>query len=183
MADTTDECLVERVAGGDRAAFAALYDRYAPRLLGLIVKILGIRGEAEDVLQETFLQVWSSAGRFDPTRSPPDVWLLLLARSRALDRLRRRVAATGPAGEEPCAADDPPAEAARRDEADRARSAVAGLPADQRVAVELAFFQGLTHEQIAAKVGAPLGTVKTRIRLGLNRLRARLAPPADGLPT
>lgn len=182
MTDSTDSVLIERVAGGDRVAFAALYDRYAPRLLGLVVKILGIRGEAEDVLQETFLQVWSSAGRFDPTRSPPDVWLLLLARSRALDRLRRRVAATGPAGTDPCAADAPPAEAARRDEAGRARSAVAGLPADQRLAVELAFFQGLTHEQIAAKVGAPLGTVKTRIRLGLTRLRARLAPPADGPP-
>ncbi len=179
MIDSTDGLLLEQVADGDRQAFAALYDRYAHRLLGLIVRILGIRGDAEDVLQETFLQVWRTAGRFDPAKAPPDVWLLLLARSRALDRLRRRTPVIE-AGQERASADDPPAEAERTEAADRAREAVNDLPADQRVAVELAFFHGLTHEEIAARLNAPLGTVKTRIRLGLIRLRARMAPPTDG---
>ena len=173
--DESDENLLQRVAAGDRLAFVALYNRYSPRLLGLIHRILGIRGEAEDVLQDTFLQVWTTAGRYDAGRSPPDVWLLLLARCRALDRLRRRPPIGTPTADR-VAADDPPAEAARRDDAARARSAVDELPADQRAAVELAFFEGLTHEQIAARLNAPLGTVKTRIRLGLTRLRLRMAP-------
>ena len=182
MIDPTDGLLLELVAGGDRQAFATLYDRYSPRLLGLIVRILGIRGEAEDVLQETFLQVWRTAGRFDPAKAPPDVWLLLLARSRALDRLRRRTPLAND-GVEQVAPDDPPAEAARQEDAAHARAAVGDLPADQRRAVELAFFHGLTHEEIAARLNAPLGTVKTRIRLGLIRLRTRMAPPTDGPAT
>ncbi len=173
--DESADALLERVAAGDRPAFLALYHRYAPRLLGLIHRILGIRGEAEDVLQETFLQVWTTAGRYDAGRSPPDVWLFLLARCRALDKLRRRPVIGTPITEQ-VAADDPPAEVVRRDDAVRARSAVDELPPDQRTAIELAFFEGLTHEQIAARLNVPLGTVKTRIRLGLTRLRLRMAP-------
>lgn len=178
MSDPCDQLLIERVAGGDRQAFAALYDRYAPRLLGLIVRILGIQGDAEDVLQETFLQVWRTAERFDSGRAPADVWLLLLARSRALDRLRRRVPVAEAAIEQ-LSSDDPTAEVARQEDARLAREAVRRLPLEQRMVVELAFFHGLTHEEIAARLNTPLGTVKTRIRLGLNRLRACMAP-SDG---
>jgi RNA polymerase sigma-70 factor (ECF subfamily) len=176
----SDEQLLADIAAGDRGAFAALYDRFAPRLLGLIVRIVGIRGDAEDVLQDAFLQVWRTAGQFDPGRARADVWLLLVARSRAIDRLRRRPAVESSA-DDPPAADDPPTEAARREGAALARSAVDALPPDQRRAVEMAFFHGLTHDEIAARLNAPLGTVKTRIRLGLGRLRKRL-PPTDPPP-
>jgi RNA polymerase sigma-70 factor (ECF subfamily) len=179
VTDPSDCELLAQVADGDRRAFSALYDRYAPRLLGLIVRILGIRCEAEDVLQDTFLQVWSSAGRFDPAKAPADVWLMLLARSRALDRLRRRKPVAD-GWVERAAVDDPPAEAGRKEEACRAHAAVCNLPPHQRQAVELAFFQGLTHEEIAARLNAPLGTVKTRIRQGLIRLRAHMIPPTAG---
>jgi RNA polymerase sigma-70 factor (ECF subfamily) len=173
--DYADLDLIRRTAAGDRAAFAGLYDRYAARALGLVVRILRNRTEADDVLQEVFLQVWAQAARFDPARSALDVWLLLIARSRALDRLRKRVAA--PAAELPDrpAADDPAGGLERAEQAGQLRSALDGLPPEQRESIRLAFFHGLTHEQIARQLNLPLGTVKTRIRLGMHRLRDRLA--------
>lgn len=174
-----DHDLLRRVAAGDRDAFAGLYDRYAPRMLGLIVRIIGNRTEAEDVLQDAMLQVWGSAGRYDPARSPADAWLLLIARSRAVDRLRKRAVPTvGEVPEPTTPAVDPTGELVHKEEAAQARTALDRLPPEQREPVCLAFYHGLTHEQVAARLGQPLGTVKTRIRLGLIRLRDLIAGPA-----
>lgn len=181
MADPSDDLedvlLVGRIAARDAAAFAAFYDRQASRALGLLLRMLGDRPEAEDVLQEVFLQVWQQADRFRPQRSSPRGWVLLLARSRALDRLRSRQARRR--REERTAADrgDDRSEAAgterleAEERAERLGSALEGLPGEQRRAIELAFFEGLTQSEIAARVGAPLPTVKSRVLLGMNKLR------------
>jgi RNA polymerase sigma-70 factor, ECF subfamily len=178
----SDHDLIGRTAARDRAAFAALYDRYAPRAFGLILRIMRNRTDAEDVLQETFLQVWNQAARFDPNRSAPDVWLLLIARSRAVDRLRKRRVATKEELPDPATRDEPDDGLIRREDAEQLRSALEQLPPEQRDLIRRAFFGGLTHEQIATELNIPLGTVKTRIRLGMTRLRDRLAAlsPAEG---
>jgi RNA polymerase sigma-70 factor (ECF subfamily) len=175
----TDPELLARTAARDREAFAAFYDRYAARVFGLALHVLRNQTDAEDVLQETFLQVWRQAGRFDPARGCAESWVLLLARSRAVDRLRKRPPAAADDGREPAAGTDPAGDLERREEAGRVRSAVGGLPAEQRDLIRLAFFDGLTHDQISRRLGLPLGTVKTRIRLGMIRLRDRMARPAE----
>lgn len=179
----TDQDLVRRTAAGDADAFADLFDRHSPRVLGLLIRFLGSRGEAEEVLQEVFLEVWRGAGRYDPSRGSVGGWLLLLARSRALDRIRSRRSrvqreravhedgeAAGRGGE--------PAVGTRRLEAEErfheVFSALGELPDEQRRAVELAFFEGLSHSQIARRLEAPLGTVKSRILLGMKKLRRTL---------
>jgi RNA polymerase sigma-70 factor (ECF subfamily) len=178
--ESSDLHLLSRIASGDAGAFAAFYDRHAPVVLGLLVKMLGRRADAEDVLQETFWQVWRQAARYDPARSSPQGWLVLLARSRALDSLRRR----RPAGEAPDAADraadaDPAHGLEQGEQARLVETALARLPEEQRRAIRLAFFGGLTHEQVAEQLAVPLGTAKTRIRLGMQRLRGLLADPAE----
>jgi RNA polymerase sigma-70 factor (ECF subfamily) len=175
----TDPELLRRTADRDRSAFATFYDRYAARVFGLALHVLRNRTDAEDVLQETFLQVWHQAGRFDPVRGCAEAWVLLLARSRAIDRLRKRPAAPDAASPEPAGAPDPGRDLERGEEAGQVRAAVNGLPAEQRDLIRLAFFDGLTHTEIARRLGLPLGTVKTRIRLGMNRLRDRMARPAE----
>jgi RNA polymerase sigma-70 factor (ECF subfamily) len=170
----SDVELMRRTATGDRDAFAALYDRLAPRAFGLVLHLLRNRGDAEDVLQETFLRVWDRARTFDPQKCPPEGWVLMIARCRAVDRLRRRQP-TGDEPAEPTADSQPPGrEIERQEDACRIAAALAGLPAEQAKAIRLAFFGGLTHEQVARLLGLPLGTVKTRIRLGMIRLRDRL---------
>lgn len=167
---SSDVELMCRTAGGDREAFAALYDRLAPRVFGLVLHLLRNRGDAEDVLQETFLRVWDRAATFDPHKCPPAGWVLMIARCRAVDRLRRRQpTADDPA--EPVAEEPPGRDLERQEDAARVAAAMAGLPAEQAEAIRLAFFGGLTHDQVARALGIPLGTVKTRIRLGMIRLR------------
>ncbi len=163
-----DRELMARVAERDADAFAELYDRHAPRVFGLILKIVGSRGEGEDVLQETFWKAWRSAARYDPDRSSPIVWLVQIARSKAVDQLRHR--ARAPAASTGCIEDRLPAS---QDEPARAQtnSVLGKLPAEQREAIDLAFYRGLTHVQIAEVGGIPLGTVKTRIRSGMRKLR------------
>ncbi len=172
MPDTRD--LLTRVARDrDRTAFAALYDRLSPRVYGFLLKLLGNRPDADDVLQETFLQVWNQAGRFDATRAGPDGWVLMIARSRAADRLRKR-ATTRTVGEpaaEPATTAHPGERLEVADAAGRVSAALARIPPEQGDLIRLAFYDGLTHEQIARTLGLPLGTVKTRIRLGMMRLR------------
>ena len=181
----SDVELVTRVAGGDRDAFAALYDRHGSILLGLILRIVRVRAEAEDVLQETFLQVWQRAGDFDEARGRAFPWLAMLARSRALDRLRSRgfrdrmADALAAEPSEP-AAGDVADEAARVEAAEVVKRALARIPDSQRTALLLAYFDGLTQSEIAARLGKPLGTVKTHTRLGLLRLRQLLAEEAPG---
>jgi RNA polymerase sigma-70 factor, ECF subfamily len=185
MIDTAaDAELIGRIAGGrDAAAFAALYDRLAPRAFGLLLRVLRNRPDAEDVLQETFLQVWHQAGRFDPARSVPLGWVLMIARSRAADRLRAKSATAAERRPDVPPTPDPAAGLVATETAGRVSAALDGLPPDQAEPIRLAFYEGLTHEGVAARLGIPLGTVKTRIRLGMARLRARLPDHApEGAP-
>ncbi|TWT41727.1 ECF RNA polymerase sigma factor RpoE [Phycisphaerae bacterium RAS1] len=167
--------LLARAGAGDRDAFSLFFDRHAPRALGLLLKLLRSRPDADDVLQDVFCAVWTRAAEYNAERGSPIAWLLLIARSRAIDYLRRRRRDTNPgAAVERVAADDA-ASLIDRDETSRgARRALADLPPEQRSVIELAFYGGLTHEQIALQRSLPLGTVKTRIRLGMKRLRETL---------
>jgi RNA polymerase sigma-70 factor (ECF subfamily) len=173
MTDASDQELVEAIKARDAEAFAALYDRHAPRLLGLLARWLGDRGEAEDALQDTFWQVWQRAAQYDAGQVPPVVWLMLIARSRALDR--RRPPEGGPGADDRAATAEDPAAGLLEDESARQiRDALAKLPEEQRSAILLAFYGGMTHEQVAARQAVPLGTAKTRIRLGMRQLRQYL---------
>ncbi len=173
--------LMSRVAGGDGEAFARLFEVHAPVALGLLVRILGRRSEAEEVLQEVFLQVWTQADHYDAGRATPRGWILMLARSRALDRLRRRSSLQRreeAAAEETLELEAPPVGTERlegRERRHRIHSALELLTPEQRRCIELAFFEGLTHTEIAKRLEAPLGTVKSRILLGMNKLRQALS--------
>ncbi|MCU0626385.1 MAG: sigma-70 family RNA polymerase sigma factor [Gemmatimonadaceae bacterium] len=193
-----DELLVARAIGGDETAVGMLFDRHAATLLSLAHAIVRESGEAEDVVAATFSQCWRDLRRYDPARGSVATWFVMVTRSRALDvlRSRRRLArrltrvshtfldeeATGPADVDPAATPDIVAE--RRALATAVRASLAELPAAQRHAIELAFFDGLTHADIAAQSGEPLGTVKSRIRLGMRRLREVLHGwgPESGVP-
>ncbi len=171
----TESDLLRRIATArDPAAFAAFYDRYAARVYGLLLKLLRNRTDADDVLQETFFQVWNRAGCFDPARSIPEGWILMLARSRALDRLRKRPTTSVAAIPETSVVAEPGSDLLREEAATALRLALADLPPEQREPIRLAFLDGRTHEQIARALEQPLGTVKTRIRQGMLKLRERL---------
>jgi RNA polymerase sigma-70 factor (ECF subfamily) len=164
--------LLQRIAAGDRAALAELYDRHASLVLALCLRILRDRAEAEEVMQEVFLQAWRQAERYDPGRAGVASWLTVIARSRALDRVRRRVARR----EAPEEAIPAAAEAPRTAEAIAVREALRALPPAQRLALELAYYEGLTQVEIAERTGEPLGTIKTRMRSALLKLREALGP-------
>jgi len=172
---------MSRVAARDGVAFARLFELHAPVALGLLSRILAARGEAEEVLQEVFLQVWTQADRYDADRSSPRGWILMLARSRALDRIRRRESARRReeiAGEDTIGEFVPPVGTERLERVEKRQqvdSALGLLSPDQRRCIELAFFEGLTHTQIAERLAAPLGTVKSRILLGMHKLRQTLS--------
>lgn len=179
-AHAEDILLMGRVAARDQQAFALLFDRHAPIVLGVLSRLLGDRALAEEILQEAFLQAWQQAERYQPALATPRGWLLMMARSRALDRLRSRSARQRREDEvmrEVPAAAEPTGTAVI--EADERRrhvvEAMSALPAEQRECIELAFFGGLTHTEIAERLQAPLGTVKSRILLGMNKLRQSLA--------
>ena len=171
-----DAELIRRVARGDREAFAALYDRHGAILFGILMRILRNRAEAEDVLQEAFLQIWQRAGSFDEARGRVVPWLALVARSRALDRLRARGVRERTASELAAEADVPTPTTASigNEDAPIVRRALGEIPEAQRSTLMLAYFEGLTQSEIAARQGKPLGTVKTHMRLGLIRLRELL---------
>jgi len=178
-----DRELMARVEARDTDALAELYDRHAARLLGLARRILGESGESEEVLQEVFLFAWRAAATFDPSRGNVLTWLLIATRSRAIDRVRSRRSPSRPElrslediGEGPAGKDDVEGASAGREWEAICRGAVGELPEDQRRALELAYFEGLTQQEIAERTGTPLGTVKTRVRLGLMKLRERLRP-------
>ena len=170
--------LIAGIARGDRGAFERFYDAYSPLAFGLIRRILRDSDAAKDVLQEVFWQVWQEAPTYDPSRGSPEAWVVMRAKTRAIDRLRsirrRERTFVAPVDERVAAAvgtraDDPSLAAEDRG---LAEGALGQLPGPQRRAIELAFLEGLTQTEIAAKLGEPLGTVKTRMRLGLERLRA-----------
>lgn len=173
------------MARGVETAFAAIYDRYRLILFGLVLRILHDREEAEDVLQEAFLQVWRRAGDFDEARGRAFTWLVTIARSRALDRLRaagsRDRLATQAATVAPDSVIDAVDEALRSERETVVRQALSELPAEQRRALLLAYFEGLTQTEIAERLGTPLGTVKTRMRAGMIKLRELLKNKMDDL--
>lgn len=175
QAQPNDVDLLKAIARQDESALAELYDRYRVILFGLLVRILNSREEAEDVLQEVFLQVWRRAADFDESRGRPFTWLVTLARSRGIDRLRslgarERVAIAG-AREPSEEVSDAVADAFKSEQRSLVNTALAQLPDEQKRPLMLAYFEGLTQSEIATKLGAPLGTVKTRMRAGLMKMR------------
>jgi RNA polymerase sigma-70 factor, ECF subfamily len=169
-----DEALIVGAAGGDAGALAQLYDRYAPSLLSAGERILRSRRDAEDLLHDVFVEVWQQAGDYDAVRGSVRSWLFLRMRSRAIDRLRLASRKNVELGDRVLATatrdlvEDP----AFGPDRVQVRSNLEVLPPDQRVAIELAYFGGLSGAQIAAQLGVPLGTVKTRLALGMSKLRA-----------
>jgi RNA polymerase sigma-70 factor (ECF subfamily) len=180
-ADSVDHAgeLLLRVADGDQAAFARLYDMLSPRAFGLILRVLVDRSQSEEVLQEVFLEIWQSAARFAPNKGQGRSWVLTIAHRRAVDRVRSAQASTDRdvrAGfrDMDVAHDGVAEEVELRIEGQRVSEALATLPDPQREAITLAYFGGYSQSEIAALVGAPLGTIKTRMRDGLSRLRMEM---------
>jgi RNA polymerase sigma-70 factor, ECF subfamily len=176
VAQLSDEALLEAVAGDDEAALGELYDRFGRIAYGLALRIIRDASLAEDAVQEAFLQVWRGAGSYRPERAKASTWLLTFVHRRAVDLVRReerrRVdpveALADPAGP---GADE---EAARGSRRQVVRTALQALPAEQRQAIELAYYGGLTQSELADRLGQPLGTIKSRMFTGLQRLRALL---------
>ena len=176
----SSSALIVAIAAGDRDAFSRFYDLTAPMAFGLIRRVLRDPEAAAEVLQEVFWQVWQDAPRYDPTRGTAEAWLVMRAKTRAIDRLRsiRRRDRTFVAPVDESVAqrreDQAPNPAVVAEDRGLIQTALAQLPEPQRRVIELAFFEGLTHSEIATRLGEPLGTVKTRARLGLDRLRGVL---------
>jgi len=170
-----ESALMARIRAGDESAMADLYDRYSGIVYGVALRVLGNTTAAEDVLQEVFLQLWRNPQAFDADRGRLPAWLAVIARNRAIDHLRKRppeddieelAISTGVNLENT---------AAQRQAVDKVRGVLSQLPSEQRRLLELAFFDGMTHSEIAEKTGEPLGTIKTRIRAGLLVLRKAFA--------
>jgi len=167
----TDYALLSAVRSGDESAMAELYDRYSAIVYSVSLRVLGDTGAAEDVLQEVFLQLWRHPGSFDASRGNLAPWLAVIARNRSIDALRKRRPETDIANVVVSVEPDLAGEAERAMAMTKVRSVLGEMPAAQRSALEMAYFEGLSHSEIAAKTGEPLGTVKTRIRSGLLALR------------
>jgi RNA polymerase sigma-70 factor (ECF subfamily) len=182
-----DLALVQGVVDRQPEALAGLYDRYSSLLLALASRILGDAADGEEVLQEAFLQVWNQAGRYDPARSSVSTWLVLITRSRAIDRLRnlRVVKRTAKAAQHEKAETHASPRGVQNvlNEERRLRlgEELSKLPAEQRQVLEMAFYQGMTQSEIARSTGIPLGTVKTRTLLAVRKLRKALATEIDEL--
>lgn len=180
--DSSDEIqLVARLRARDQAALNALYERYSNVVYAIAVRILGPAADAEDVVVDCFWQVWQQADNYDTSRGQLRTWIVTIARSRALDRLRavRRAPVVSVDDEATFvaaaqAADNPEQEALLGQQAALVRQALGALPREQREALALAYYRGLSQSEIAAQLGEPLGTIKTRIRLGMMKLREQL---------
>ena len=178
-----DKELLRACLSGEEAAFSELYGRLSPPLFSMVFEILKHQKDAEDVLQESFVQIWKKAATYDPQRGNVFTWSVMIARSKAIDRLRarhRREQLGEAAAAESEAVPSAVAVSAdnllsQRDEREHVRAALGHLPPIQRTAIDLAFFGGLTQSEIAEKLGAPLSTIKARIRRGLVALRSQLA--------
>ena len=180
----TDRALVARMAQGEEDAVGDLYDRYAAPLFGLAVRVVGERADAEEVVMEAFTQAWRTARGYNEQRGSVGAWLTMMVRSRALDlgrsRQRRERMTTRGAPEETAGIslrrDDPSRSVEMSEQRRNVEEALKALPLMQRTAIELAYYDGLTHSEIATRLETPLGTVKTRIRDGMRKLRDGLHP-------
>ncbi|WP_338866209.1 sigma-70 family RNA polymerase sigma factor [Myxococcus stipitatus] len=178
-----DRDLLQQVALGSGAAMRGVYSRCGAKAFAVVLRVLPTRADAEEVLQESFLEVWRRARDFDPERGGLETWVMTIARTRAIDRLRSlgtaaRVAEGATHQPPPLSATPPSPDDATAWGEDRARvrAALRTLPAEQRAVVELAYFEGLSQREISARTGDPLGTVKTRARLALEKLAELLGP-------
>ena len=183
-----DAELVRRMRSKDERALGTFYDRWFPVVHGVVSRMLESPDDVEDVVEEAFWQAWRQAERFEVERGSVQTWLLTIARSRALDRLRSRrrlredplvdttASEADTSAPTPAAPSDPLADAEHAERSQIVRAALADLPAEQREALELGYFGGLSQSEIAEQTGQPLGTIKTRMRLALQKLRERLSP-------
>jgi RNA polymerase sigma factor (sigma-70 family) len=173
----SDEALLEAVARADEDALGELYDRFGKPAYGLALRILKDASLAEDAVQEAFLQIWRSAGSYQPERAKASTWLLTFVHRRAVDLVRReerRRTVPAESAPEPSGA-GPDETVVARSRGEIVRTALKGLPPDQREAIELAYYGGLTQSELAERLGQPLGTIKSRMFAGLQRLRVLLA--------
>jgi RNA polymerase sigma-70 factor, ECF subfamily len=169
-----DMALVSAIRAGDQGAMAALYDRYSPVVYSVALRVLGDTGAAEDVQQDVFMQLWRNPGAFDSSRGNLGAWLAVITRNRAIDTLRKRRPQDDIEDVVLSVVPDMAADADRSRIAAKVRDLLTAMPAIQRAALEMAYYEGLTHTEIASKTGEPLGTIKTRIRAGLIALRKAL---------
>jgi RNA polymerase sigma-70 factor (ECF subfamily) len=177
--DHPDLALIRAIAAGDRDALGSLYQRYGGAVLALLIRMLGSRAEAEELVHDIFVELWRRAGQYDPSRGAIGTWIITIARSRAIDALRSR--ARRPTGETPATeriapdAERPDRLAVQRADAVAVAAALRALSVEQRQALELAYFDGLSQSEIAATLGIPIGTVKSRTIAAMRLLRAALA--------
>jgi RNA polymerase sigma-70 factor (ECF subfamily) len=184
--DSELEALIGRVSRGDQSAVTELYDRTSRMVFGLVLRVVVDRSTAEEVLLDVYTQVWRQSSSYDPIRGSPLAWLMTIARSRAIDRLRS--SKHDQQGKEPLdsvaeltsSSHDPEQTTVLSERQKLVRSALDSLSAEQREVIELAYYGGLSHSEIALKLGQPLGTVKTRTRLGMIKLRDLLRPVLEG---
>ncbi len=172
--DSTDAMLMSAIRYGDQAAMSQLYDRYSGIVYSVALRVVGDTGTAEDILQEVFIKLWRNPEVFDVNRGSLAGWLAVMARNRAIDAVRKRRPESEITDAVP--APDMSGQAERGIVLSKVRSVLGGMPAPQRSALEMSFFEGLTHSEIAEKTGEPLGTIKTRIRAGLLTLRKAFQP-------
>jgi RNA polymerase sigma-70 factor, ECF subfamily len=168
--------LIQQIAKQDREAFSQLYDRSSSLVFSLVMRMVKVRSDAEDLLQEVFVQVWRQASNYSAERGSPEAWIINIARSRAIDKIRsiRRMEKSFVLTDDPARAESSEnveSSAVESENRVTMNSALANLPEAQRKVLELAYFEGLTQSEIAERLAEPLGTVKTRIRAGLQRLR------------
>jgi RNA polymerase sigma-70 factor, ECF subfamily len=173
---STDAMLVSAIRSGDEQAMAQLYERYSAIVYSVALRVLGDTAAAEDILQDVFMQLWRSSGMFDASRGSLSGWLAVMARNRAIDSLRKRRPETDISEVVVSIEPDLATSAGWSHALEKIRSALGKIPSPQRSALEMSFFEGLTHTEIAAKTGEPLGTIKTRIRTGLLALRKAFNP-------
>ena len=171
---SADAALIARIRSGEQDAMAELYDRYSSLVYSVALRVLTDTGAAEDVLQEVFMQLWRHPASFDARRGSLGPWLAVIARHRAIDALRKRRPQTELEDVVIAIESDLEGAAERARAAETVRASLRAMPAKQRAALEMAFFQGMTHTEIAAETGEPLGTIKTRIRTALEALRRAL---------
>ena len=168
--------LIQQVVKQDREAFSQLYDRFSSLVFSLAIRMLKVRPDAEDLLQEVFVQVWRQASNYSEERGSPEAWIINIARSRAIDKIRsiRRMEKSFVLTDDPARAESSEnveSSAAEAEAKLTMNSALTNIPETQRKVLELAYFDGLTQTEIAARLSEPLGTVKTRMRTGIQRLR------------